>query len=397
MIGAEDVAGVAGENLVAFCDVDDRQAQASYKKYPTVPRFKDYRKMFDQMAKSIDAVVVSTPDHMHYPIARAAMELGKHVLVQKPLTHTVWEARELTKLARAKKLVTQMGNQGHAGEGLRTIFEHIRSGAIGEVKDVYIHTSRPMWRQGQTQGLSEQGIPKTLDWNLWLGVAPMRPFNNDYVPFKWRGWWDFGSGVIGDMGCHLMDAAFYALNLGGGFTVSAVTSPVSRLSPPSWSRVTYKFPARKAQHWIDGKWQSKEMPPVTLHWYDGEKIKLDLPPAAAAFCARHASYQIFVGDKGTIAANEYTGDVEVHMDTPVTVGKFLPRVQGGHYQEWIRACMGGPSAGSNVDHAGPLTEMVLLANVATRTGKEIIWDSAGLKITNVSEANQYLTKEYRKF
>ena len=263
--GKHDVAAVSDENIVAFCDVDEARAAPTFEKYPDVPRFKDFRRMFDKLEQHIDAVTITTPDHMHYPIALTAIELGKHVYVQKPLTHTIWAARQLTQAAQRHKVVTQMGVQRHAREGIRLCKEWLDAGAIGPVHEVQLWTDRPIWPQGIDRPTEQPPTPATFDWNLWLGTAPPRPYHPAYAPFKWRGWWDFGCGALGDMACHIMDASYWALELGSPEYVEAVCAPVNDESAPSWSIVTYRFPARG------------ERPPLKLTWYDGGK----LPPRPA--------------------------------------------------------------------------------------------------------------------
>jgi predicted dehydrogenase len=321
-----------------------------------------------------------------------AMEMGKHVFVQKPLTHTLWEARELTRLARKHKVATIMGNQGRAGEGIRLMREWVQAGAIGPVHEVHIWTNRPIWPQGLERPTEVQPVPDTLDWNLWLGTAPVRPYNKAYLPKWWRGWWDFGCGALGDMGCHIMDASFYALDLGSPVSVEAVSSGVNSESAPLWSIITYQFPARNG------------MPPVTVKWYDGGK----LPPRPKDLEADRKlprGGQILLGEKGTIMdATDYCWSPRIIPEEKMR--EFLPhrppatiaRVpKGNHYQEWIRACKGGPAAGSNFDYAGPLSEMVLLGNLALRVGKKIEWDGPNLRVSNVPEANLLVRNELRKY
>ena len=388
-MGGGDVGGVSGENIVALCDVDLARAQGSFNRFPNAKRYKDFRKMLIEMDDQIDAVTVSTPDHMHFPIAMMAMEMGKHVLVQKPMAHTVWEAREMTLAARRHKVATQMGIQRHSIEGIRLLHEWIDAGAIGAVREVHLWTNRPIWPQGIDRPMDSHPVPETLDWNSWLGTAPKRPYHPDYAPFKWRGWWDFGCGALGDMACHIMDAAYWSLDLGFPDTIEAESSGANEETAPKSSVITYQFPAR-------GK-----RPGVKLVWYDGGKMPerpeeleegRDLPGGIGG--------QLFIGDKGKIMADGYCSGPRLIPETKMQAferpPKTIPR-SPGHYQEWIAACKGGAPAGANFNYSGPFTEMVMLGNLAVRTGKLIKWDKDRLRCTNVPEANKYVRHPYRVF
>ena len=389
--GSSDIAGVRGENIVALCDVDFSKAAGTFNKYSELPRYKDYRHMLLEMDEKIDAVTISTPDHMHFPIAMMAISMGKHVFVQKPLTHTIAEARAITLAAREHNVVTQMGIQGHAGRGIRTLKEWLAADAIGNVHEVHYWTNRAIWPQGIDRPTQVQTPPPTLDWNLWQGVAAERPYNSCYMPFKWRGWWDYGCGALGDIGCHAMDAAFWTLNLGSPTSVAAVTSDHHPETAPKWSKVTYQFPER------DG------MPPVKVVWHDGNQA-----PARPKELEKDRKLpdgiggQLFYGEKGTILGyDSYCNSIrlipEAKMKTFDRPEHTIPK-SPGHVNEWLRACKGeGPAPGANFDYAGPLTEMVLLGNLAVRTGKHIEWDGAKMLCTNVPEANQYVAKAYRLF
>jgi predicted dehydrogenase len=392
--GASAVAGLTSENLVAFCDVDDANAAATFALHPEMGpdrRFKDFRLMLDKMGSQIDAVTVSTPDHMHFPIAMAAMALGKHVFVEKPLTHTIAEARKLASTAREKRVATQMGNQGHAGDGCRTLKEWVDAGVLGDVTEVHSWTNRPIWPQG-VKGLDHSKmmpvVPKTLDWDLWLGVAAPREYDPAYLPFFWRGFWDFGTGALGDMGCHILDGAFYALNLGSPTHVEAVSASQTEISPPKASMVKYQFPARGA------------MPPVKLTWYDGGLMPT-LPDAVEPGHVLDQNGTLIVGTKATVLADTYYDVVKIIPDskmaelTPALPGKTIPRVGMSHFMEWVRACKGGVPAGSNFDYASGLTEVALLSNLAIRARRPIVWDGAAMRVTNIESANQFVTKTYR--
>lgn len=389
--GASAVEGLKGENLVAFCDVDDERAAKTYAAHPAVPHERDYRKLLDKYANQIDAVSISTPDHMHYPIALAALQLGKHVFVEKPMTHTIWEARQLAKLAGEKKVATIMGNQGHANEGPRILKEWLDAGVLGEVRELHSWTDRPIWPQGVDKPDHSKMIPvvpDTLDWNLWLGVAADRPYDPAYVPFNWRGYWDFGTGALGDMGCHIFDGAFWALGLDAPTRIEAISGRANALSAPTSSMITYHFAAKGTR------------PAIKWTWYDGG-LQPQLPPGWEEGRKFPINGTLLVGNKATVLTSTYYESVriipEVQMKAlgPTLPAKTLPRVEGGHFAEWIRACKGGPAAGSNFEYASKLTELCLLSNIAVRCRQPIEWDAAAMKVTNLPAANQFVTKEYR--
>jgi len=391
--GKSDVLGVSSEDIVALCDVDFSRGGDSFQNFPTAARYRDFRQMFNEMSDQIDAVTVSTPDHMHYPIARMAMEHGKHVYVQKPLTHTIGEARELKRLAIETGVVTQMGNQGHANEGTRLLREWVEAGVIGQVTEVHAWTDRPIWPQGIDLPGPMFPPPPTLDWNLWLGVAPERAYNPNLEPFKWRGFWDYGCGALGDMGCHLLDAPFWALNLRGLVKVTAQGEPTSHVSPPRASQIVYEFGARGS------------LPPVKLTWYDGGKkpappVEMGpdeiLPPEGV----------LLRGDKGVImTSGAYCDTVNLLPDSRMQEfkknrpPKVLPRVpKANPYLEWITACKGGLKPGSNfIDHSADLAELVHLGNVALRLGRTIEWDPTAGVCVDCPEAEPLLHKQYRLF
>jgi predicted dehydrogenase len=392
--GANAVSGLVSENLVAFCDVDDAKAAETYKLHPEMGsdrRFKDYRVMLDKLGSQIDAVTVSTPDHMHFPIAMAALSLGKHVFVEKPLTHTISEARTLARTAREKKVATQMGNQGHAGDGCRVLKEWVDAGVLGDVTEVHSWTDRPIWPQGVSapdHSKMVPVVPATLDWDLWLGVAAQRDYDPAYLPFTWRGYWDFGTGALGDMGCHILDGAFYALDLRAPSHVEAVSARQTEISPPKASMVTYTYPAR-------GK-----LVPLKLTWYDGGLQPL-LPPEMEPGKVLPQNGTLIVGSKATVYADTYYDSVQIIPDskmlamTPSLPAKTIPRVGMTHFMEWVRACKGGVPAGSNFDYASGLAEVALLSNLAIRARRPIEWDSAAMKVTNFPDANRFLSVDYR--
>jgi predicted dehydrogenase len=395
--GRAAVMGLKDENFVAFCDVDEVRAAQSFKEYPDVPKFNDFRQMFDKLGSTIDAVTVSTPDHMHYPIAMAAMSLGKHVFVEKPMAHTIWEAREMARVAKEKKVATQMGNQGHASEGVRLLKEWIEAGVLGEVRDVQSWTNRPIgvWPQGSPLVKAPDHskfipvVPPTLNWDVWQGVAPARAYDPIYLPFNWRGFWDYGTGALGDMGCHLLDGVHWALQLDAPTHIEAVSAFHNDFTGPNSSMVTFKFPARGF------------LAPLTLKWYDGGLIPAP-PPELDPTKQLPDNGTLIIGSKATVLATLYYQSVRIIPEpkmqelAPALPAKTLPRIEGGnHFSEWVRACKGGPAAGSNFAVASKLTELCLLSNVAVRARRSLEWDAAAMKVTNISEANQYLTKQYR--
>lgn len=385
--GSVDVAGCDAENIVALCDVDWKNAATTFQKYPNAKQFKDFRVMLDQ-EKSIDAVTVSTPDHMHFPAAMWAMRLKKHVYVQKPLTHTVEEARRLTEAAHKYKVATQMGNQGHSDAGLRRNVELVQGGVLGHVREAHCWTDRPIWPQGVNRPSVTPPVPDSLGWDLWLGVAPQRPYSPDYVPFKWRGFWDFGTGALGDMGCHVYDLPYWALKLGAPTSVTAEQEGMTKESPPKSSTIIYEFAQRG------------NLVPAKFTWYDGGRK----PGADLVKGKKLASNGvILVGDKDTLYVPSYWGKGEfvsgAKYEDFSSVSETLPKKENFdrcHYEEWIGACKGGPKAYSNFDESGPLTEMILLGNIALRVRRKIEWNTKKMKVTNDKEANRLVSKEYRK-
>src|SRR6266704_580992 len=395
--GGDDLSRMESENIVALCDVDQNHAAHVFKKYPRAKPFTDYRQMLDQI-KEIDAVVVATPDHHHAFAAMEAVKRGKHVYGEKPLTHSVWEARQLSRAAQEAKVATQMGNQGQASEQTRRLCEYVWAGAIGKVREAHIWTDRPSqglvdeyWPQGVTRPKETPPAPATLDWDLWIGPAPMRPYHPAYLPFKWRGWWDFGTGALGDIGCHAFDPIFRALRLGPPLSVEASSTRVNQETYPLASMVTYQFPARA------------EMPPVKLVWYDGG-LRPARPEELEEGREMGPNGAMLIGDHGKILSQkmQYRIIPESKATAYGEPPKQLPR-SPGHYQEWINACKGDQAPGSNFDWAGPLAEAVLLGNVALRshlreemTRKKLLWDPPNMRFTNSTEANQFLRREYRE-
>jgi predicted dehydrogenase len=347
----------------------------------------DFREMLEKET-GIDAVVVATPDHVHAVACMAAINKGKHVYCEKPLTHSVYETRMVTEAARKAGVATQMGNHGHSGEGIRLAVEWIRDGAIGPVREVHGWTGvgRADWVQTKGRPKERPPVPETLNWDLWIGPAPFRPYHPAYAPYNWRGWWDFGTGAIGDMACHNLDPAFWALDLGSPISVEASCSGLNDESVPFGALYHFEFPARG------------EMPPVTLKWYDGGLM----PPRPRELeeGRRMGDEGIyFVGEKGVIKMGGWAESPRLIPESKMKAykrpPKTIPRIRG-HHRNWIDACKGGNPASSNFDYAGPLTEMVLLGNVALRTGKKIDWDGPNLKATNAPEANKYIKPVFRK-
>ena len=397
--GGGDVQAMAanGANVVALCDVDSDRAAGNFKRYSKARVYKDFRRMLDKEEKHIDAVTVGTPDHIHAVASMDAIRRGKHVYCEKPLTHTIYEARQLTFAAAKHKVATQMGNQGHATEGARLTNEWIQAGVIGEVREVHVWTDRAgkRWKQGIGRPAGRPVIPNSLDWDLWLGPAPERPFHSAYVPVYWRGWWDFGTGAMGDMGCHIVDHPIWALKLGSPTAVEAFNTldgseldgKPNRETYPIASVIHYEFPAR-------GK-----LPPVHMTWHEGGLM----PPTPAELPASQKlpeSGVLYIGSKGKMYHTAHGGlpkllPGELH-DEARSVKKSMPR-SPGHHTEWLLACKGRGEAMSNFSYSGPLTETVLLGVLAQRVpGQRLLWDGENMKVRNHPELNQFVHKEYRK-
>jgi predicted dehydrogenase len=383
--GEGDTDGVKGENIVALCDVDAKTLGKAADKFPKAKTYRDFRKMLEEQ-KGLDAVVVATPDHTHAVATVMALKLGKHVYCEKPLTHSIAEARAVADAAKEARKATQMGNQGHSSEQTRQIVELIRSGAIGPVTEVYAWTDRPIWPQGMADRPKDSpSVPENLDWDLWLGPAAERPYHPDYQPFKWRGWWDFGTGALGDMACHIMDAAFWALDLKHPSSVEAEGEPRSAESPPKSGTVRYQFPARG------------DLPPLTLTWTEkGNRPSRELAEGQEV----PDNGTLYIGAKGKLfVPDAYSGKFKLLPEKTYADFKAPEKTlrrSPGHHAEWIRACKTGDPTGSNFEYAAALTEMVLLGNVAFRVGQKLEWDPATMRARNCSEADQYIRYEYRK-
>jgi hypothetical protein len=451
---SSDIDGCFTENIVALCDVDEVRAERKFKEFDKVPKYKDFRRMLDEQGNNIDAVIVAIPDFMHATAAMWCMERGKHVYVQKPLTRTVWEARQLMEAANRYKVATQMGNQGYSNEGTRQAAEMVWAGEIGNVTEVHAWTDRPIWPQGLTQIPPPDPVPETLDWDLWIGIAEKRPYTSGgpdykspiggyfYQPENWRGFFDFGCGALGDMACHILGAANLALQLGSPLSVECTQKEgPSDFMFPTKSVIRYDFPARG------------DMPPVKLFWYDGMKdtpkipgvpegeLLGDLPrrPRQRAqtqgqgapgpqgppqlrpqtgFVGRVFNWEtfekerndpeavvpppdgsLFIGDKGMITTGTYGEETRLIPVEKMEDYQFPPKLltrSPGHYRDWIRACKGGDPACSNFNVAAPFAEWMLLGVIALRVEGKLEWDAAKMKFTNHPEANKYLKPTFRK-
>ena len=422
--GKSDIAAFAqsGKADIGFlCDVDTRRAVDSVKAFPKAKFYKDWREMYDKEHKNFDAVSVSTPDHNHAVQAMAAMQLGKHVYVQKPLAHDIFEARALTAAAKKYKVVTQMGNQGASNNGPRLMKEWYDAGLIGDVHTVYAWTDRPVWPQGIPWSANKAEVPTELDWDLWLGTAPFKDYVNKLVPFNWRGWWDYGTGALGDMGCHLLEAPFSVLNLKYATEVEASVGSVyidefkrgyfPDSCPPS-SHVTLKFPKT-----------NKTKGEVVVHWMDG-----GIQPERPAELQANETFgdggngTLFIGTKGKMMSSTYSANprlLPLSKNADIKVAERFARVKGeasGHYTQWVEAAIAGygkHEVSSPFEIAGPLTEALLMANLAIRGAdlmqkdsngktifpgryKKLLWDNDQMKITNLDEVNQFVKREYRK-
>ena len=408
--------------IAVLCDVDDRQAATSRGRFPKAKYYKDFREMLDKEGKSIDACSVSIPDHNHAVAAMAAMQLGKHVYVQKPLTHDIYEARMLTEAARRYKVVTQMGNQGASGDGVRQLIDWYKAGIIGDVTEIYCYTDRPVWPQGVPWSTEKPPVPKELDWNLWLATAPYKDYVDNLIPFNWRGWWDYGTGALGDMACHIMQPAFAVLGL--GYPVGAECS-VSTRYVENWHQAYFPDSGPVSSHIIltfkgtDGK------PDVRLHWMDGG-IQPERPDGLLPneTMGDGGNGIIFYGTKGNMMAGTYGINPQLlptsktkETKVPQTIAR-VPNGDEGHYAAWVEAAIAGYGSdkannlSSRFDLAGPLTESVLMGNLAIRSyniqkkngndidypGRHIqlVWDGANMKITNYDDANQFVKRTYRQ-
>lgn len=394
--GAGDLDAVGSENIVAICDVDTNALGAAGNRFPNAQKFFDYRELLEKT--KLDAVVIGTPDHHHAPATVRALRRGLHVYCEKPLTHTVEEARIVAALAKEKGLATQMGTQNHEHPGYLRLIELLQSNAIGPVRSVHVITDRPgrWWPQGVALPVDKQAIPENLKWDLWLGPAPQCDYHSAFAPFRWRGWWDYGCGAIGDMAIHLMDPAFWGLKLGGPVKVTSEGPPPDAHCGPKWMHTRFQFGQRG------------ELPPVEVHWYEGETT-----PKESIASELPMNGSLFIGDQGKIAIahDGFPKLLPVDQFTGFKPPEHYLPASPGHHRQWIDAAKGIGKSSSSFDYAGPFTEIVLLGNIAYRTGLEIVYDPGKGRVTEakateatpadiankgIDAANGLLTKSYRK-
>jgi predicted dehydrogenase len=398
--GVSDIAGCSTENIVAMTDPDDKRAEKTFKAYPDTPKYKDFRRMFDKESRNIDAVLVSCPDHMHATAAMWAMERGKHVYCQKPLSRTVWEAQQLTLAAAKYGVATQMGNQGYSQVGARECCEIIWNGDIGNVTEVHAWTNRPTpyWPQGPDVIPQEKPVPSTLDWDAWLGGSEPRPYSPAYVPHNWRAFPDFGCGAIGDMACHILGTPNMAMRLSAPTSVECIQlEGKSKYTFPYRTAIRFDFPARGS------------MPPLKLFWYDRmtAQPKIEGVPEGELLGDKDINGSVFIGDKGMVTTGCYGQRTRLVPESKMKDYKMPPRLLTrspgpdtdwirGHYRDWIRACKGGSPACSNFSVAGPFVQWMLLGSIAIRTEGKLEWDAQKMRFTNRNEANHFLRPKFRK-
>ncbi|MEK7754601.1 MAG: Gfo/Idh/MocA family oxidoreductase, partial [Acidobacteriota bacterium] len=389
--GASDIAGCQSENIVAMADPDDKRAEKTFKQFPKTPKYKDFRKMLDKQGREIDAVLVSCPDHMHATASMWAMSRGKHVYCQKPLTRTVWEARQLTEAARKYNVATQMGNQGYSNEGARQCCEIVWAGDIGNVTEVHAWTNRPItwWPQGPDVVPKEAPVPPTLDWDVWLGIAAWRPHSPAYVPHNWRGFPDFGCGAIGDMACHILGTPNMALMLTAPTSVECVKQEgKGKYTFPQQSVIRFDFPARGS------------MPPVKVFWHDGLKARPAIEGVAndELLGDKDTNGSVLMGDKGMVTTGCYGERTRLVPAAKMKDYKLPPQLltrSPGHYRDWIRACKGGDPACSNFGVAGPFVQWMLLGVISMKFEGKLNWDVRAMRFTNNNEANKHLRPAFR--
>ncbi len=393
--GSVNLRNMVKQNIVALCDCDFDYAKRVFDTYPKAKKYKDYRVMLEKQ-KDIDAVVIATPDHTHALQAAASMELGKHVYVQKPLTHTVWESRYLTQLAKRTGVVTQMGNEGHSNDTVYEVAEIVQSGCLGVIDEVHVWTNRPIWRQGMPKPVKKSPVPPALDWDLFIGPAKMRDYSPEYHPWIWRGWWDFGTGALGDMGCHLLDVPNYALQLGQPVAFQACSSLVNAESAPVAAKVSYLFPARKNLPYC-------ALPELELIWYDGGMMPsrpYDLPYDAPM---DPGGGFLLVGSEATLIAETYGANWKVYKNgseikpqVKVNLGRIPDSPLGGgrHEMHFVDCCKSGGTPASSFEYSGPFNEMVVMGNLAVRLQslqRTFIWDSENMKVTNIGSDEKIKT------
>lgn len=401
--GGGVIRAVSSENIIALCDVDWKYSAKIFNEFPDARKYYDWRVMFDELGDSIDAVVVGTPDHTHAIISINAMKLGKHVYCEKPLTHSVWESREMTRVAREYKVATQMGNQGNSGEGIRQVCEWVWDGAIGEIREAHAWTNRPIWPQGLERPVEIVEVPDTLKWDLFIGPAKERPYNPIYTPWNWRGWWDYGTGALGDMACHIMDPIFMSLNLKYPSKVQGSSTLFNTESPPLAEVVKYVFPSRP-------KFRNLEMPEVAVTWWDGGLLppRPEELPAGEIMGRDPNGGCLLIGTKGKIMTGCYGRnpfllplDYDQNYQRPA---RELRRVTVSHEMDWVRACKENPEsrieASSHFGYAGPMNEMVVMGVVAVRLQdlkRELEWDGDNMRFTNISDTDEIRVVQSDKF
>lgn len=387
--------------FAAFCDVDDTMAAKTYKEFPAVPRFRDFRVMLDKMDKQIDAVAIATPDHMHYPVAAWAIAKGKHVYCEKPLTRTIWEANELKNLAAKAGVITQMGNQGHTNEGWRVIKEWYEAGVLGQIEDIYIWTNRPIWPQGVLTMPKGSPVPATLDYKLWLGVAPYQPYSPEILPFRWRGLRNYGTGAAGDMACHFLDVPYSAFDLGFPMSVVADSTPFNDYSWPMQASSVMTFLNKRG---VNNR--------IRMHWYDGGRRPKEIKRVDPEFMKpdpknpwQRANCTFIVGTKETVYTNEYGGETYIYprprmkelLKSKALPKKSIPRSTnpGNPHMEWAMACLAGKQPMGNFNYAAPFTEMALLGMVGILfPGRELNYVPSTLSFANCPEADKYVKSLY---
>ncbi len=390
-MGRNDVRGMSSENIAALCDVDLKAARSSFGAVPQARRYRDFRAMLEAEGDSIDAVTVSTPDHCHAAASIMAMRMGKHTYCQKPLARTIGEVRAMMRVASESDVATQMGNQGHAGDGTRRIREWVEAGAIGSVREIHYWTNRPIWPQAIERPTEAHNVPPTFDWDLWLGPAPERPYHPAYAPFRWRGWWDYGTGALGDIAAHSMDAAFWTLGLGYPERVEAESTTLFDETAPSVSRIEYEFPGTGTRG------------PIRVVWRDGS-FGPSRPPEVddeTPWPLSNVGGQLWIGSEGKLLADTYGNnprlldterDREIKASPPA---EKYPRVESV-YVEFIEAAKAGTTGGSDfAGHAGPLTEMLLLGNLSVRSGRVLELNPSNGEILNANIPGEMISPTYR--
>ena len=395
--GHPNLMAMETENIIGLCDVDWKYSEKAFNHFPKAKKYWDWRKMVDELGNSIDGVMVATADHTHAIIAATALTMDKHVYCQKPLTHSVYESRLLTKLAAKHQVATQMGNQGNSGDGVREVCEWIWNDEIGEIKEVHAWTDRPIWPQGLERPDETMTVPETLDWDKFIGPAPMRPFHEIYTPWNWRGWWDFGTGAFGDMACHVLDPVYQSLKLGYPEKVRGSSTAINTESAPQAETVEFIFPARD-------QFKKVDMPRVKVYWYDGGLLPnfSDLVPDGENLMADGLGGCLFVGSKDTLICGCGGFNARLSSGRKPKVSPYLRRIPGAigyvdgpHEQDWIRACKESPEnrteGTSHFGYSGPFNEMVLLGVLAIRLqglNKSLEWNAEKMQITNISPSEE---------